>query len=133
MRYVAWKSAYRKVLNTHATHDFCKECSLPHIGTIFQSYEIALLYFNENQDTTKYPLTHGIYRVLRTWLLTLNFCDNYVPQWWVELEIKFRLSEKHTKFEKKSSSWFWRLLSKCTKHKEDCANFCVLLRNSELF
>ena len=35
MRYVAWKSAYRKVLNTHATHDFCKECSLPHIGTIF--------------------------------------------------------------------------------------------------
>ena len=24
------------------------------------------------------------------------------------------------------------LLSKCTKHEEDCANFCVLLRKSEL-
>ena len=23
-------------------------------------------------------------------------------------------------------------LSKCTKHEEDCANFCVLLRKSEL-
>ena len=28
------------------------------------------------------------------------------------------------------SSWFWHLLSKCTKHG---ANFCVLLRKSELY
>ena len=33
---------------------------------------------------------------------------------------------------KKSSSWFVRLLSKCTKHDKDCANFCVLLRKSKL-
>ena len=32
---------------------------------------------------------------------------------------------------KKSSSWFGRLLSKCTKHEEDCANFSALLRKSE--
>ena len=44
----------------------------------------------------------------------------------------FELSEKHTKFEKKSSSWFGHLLSKCTKNEEDCATFCVLLRKSEL-
>ena len=25
------------------------------------------------------------------------------------------------------------LLSKCTKHEEDCTNFCVLLRKSELY
>ena len=42
--------------------------------------------------------------------------------------IKFGLSEKQTKFEKKIG----RLLSKCTKHKEDCANFCLLLRKFEL-
>ena len=34
---------------------------------------------------------------------------------------------------KKSSSWFERLLSKCTKHEVDCANFCVLLKVSELY
>ena len=34
---------------------------------------------------------------------------------------------------KKSFSRFGRLLSKCTKHEEDCANFCVLLRKSELY
>ena len=34
---------------------------------------------------------------------------------------------------KKSSSWFGCLLSKCTKLKGDCANFCVLLRKSELY
>ena len=34
---------------------------------------------------------------------------------------------------KKSSSWFGHLLSKCTKHEEDCVNFCVLLRKSELY
>ena len=33
---------------------------------------------------------------------------------------------------KKLSSWFGRLLSKCIKHEEGCANFCVLLRKSEL-
>jgi hypothetical protein len=26
-----------------------------------------------------------------------------------------------------------RLLSKCTKHEEDCTNFCVLLRKSDLY
>ena len=46
--------------------------------------------------------------------------------------IKFGLFEKHTKFEKKSSSWFGRLLSKCRKHEEDYPNFCLLLRKSEL-
>ena len=46
--------------------------------------------------------------------------------------IKFGLSEKHTKFEKKSS-WFGRLQSKCTKHEEGCAIFCVLLRKSKLY
>ena len=34
-------------------------------------------------------------------------------------ELKFGRSEKHTKFEK-TSSWFGRVLSKCTKHEEDC-------------
>ena len=34
---------------------------------------------------------------------------------------------------KKSSSWFGRLLSKCTNHEEDCTNFCVLLRKSGLY
>ena len=31
-----------------------------------------------------------------------------------------------------SSSWFWRLLSKCQNHEEDYANFCGLLRKAEL-
>ena len=47
--------------------------------------------------------------------------------------LKFGLSEKRTKFEKKSSSYFGCLLSKCSKHEEDCANFCVLLRKFELY
>ena len=34
---------------------------------------------------------------------------------------------------KKSSSCFGRLLSKCLKHEENYANFCVLLRKSELY
>ena len=29
--------------------------------------------------------------------------------------------------------WFGHLLSKCTKHEKDCANFCVLLRKSKLY
>ena len=33
---------------------------------------------------------------------------------------------------KKSSSCFWRLLSKCTNHEEDFFKLCVLLRKSEL-
>ena len=45
---------------------------------------------------------------------------------------KFRLSEKHTKFEKIFLMVWTLILSKCTKHEEDCANFCVLLRKSEL-
>ena len=40
--------------------------------------------------------------------------------------LKFGLSEKHTKC-------FGCLLSKCPKHEEDCANFCVLLRKYELY
>ena len=47
-------------------------------------------------------------------------------------EIKFGLSENHTKFEKISSSWFGRLLSKCTNHEEEFSKFCVLLKKSEL-
>ena len=46
--------------------------------------------------------------------------------------LKFGLYEKHTKCEKKIS-WFGRLLRDCTKHEEDCAKFCVLLRKSELY
>ena len=42
-------------------------------------------------------------------------------------------SDKANKIWKNSSSWFGRLLSKCTKHEEDCANFCVLLREPELY
>ena len=34
---------------------------------------------------------------------------------------------------KKSSSCFGHVLSKCTKHEEDWANFCVLLKKSELY
>ena len=43
--------------------------------------------------------------------------------------LKFRLSEKHTKFEKICFGW---LLCECKKHEEDCINFCVLLRMSKL-
>ena len=32
-----------------------------------------------------------------------------------------------------SSSWFWRLLSKCQNHKDDCANFWGLLKKAELY
>ena len=42
---------------------------------------------------------------------------------------KFGLSEKHTKLEK---IFLMVLLSKGTKHEEDCANFCLLFRKSEL-
>ena len=41
--------------------------------------------------------------------------------------LKFGLSEKHT------SSWFGRLLSECTKHEEDCTNFCGLLRKAYFY
>ena len=43
--------------------------------------------------------------------------------------LNFGLSEKHTKFEK---NLHHGLLSKYTKHEDDCANLCVLLRKSEL-
>ena len=46
--------------------------------------------------------------------------------------IKVRTFWEAHKIWKKSSSWFGRLLSKCIKHEEDCANFCLLLRKSEL-
>ena len=49
------------------------------------------------------------------------------------LILKFRLSEKHTKFEKKSSSWFVHLLSKRPNHEEDFFKLCVLLRKSEFY
>ena len=49
------------------------------------------------------------------------------------LELKFGLSEKHTKFEKIFLMVWTFTISKCTKHGEDCANFCVLLRKSELY
>ena len=47
--------------------------------------------------------------------------------------IKFGLSEKHTRFEKKSSLCFGRLLSKCAKHEKDFFKYCVFLRKSELY
>jgi hypothetical protein len=47
-------------------------------------------------------------------------------------QVKFGLYEKHKSL-KKSSSCFGGLLdSKCTKHEEESANFCVLLRKTEL-
>ena len=46
--------------------------------------------------------------------------------------LKFSFSEKATKFAQ-SSSWFWRLLSKCQNHEDDCANSCGLLRKVELY
>ena len=47
--------------------------------------------------------------------------------------IKLGLSEKDTKFEKNLPHGFdVYCLSKCTKHEEDCANFCLLLKKSEL-
>jgi hypothetical protein len=48
----------------------------------------------------------------------------------VALKVKVRTFCKAHKICKKSSSWFGRLLSKYTKHQEDCANFCVLPRKS---
>ena len=49
------------------------------------------------------------------------------------LAVKFGLSEKHKKFEKNLPHGLdVYYVSKCTKHKKDCANFCALLRKSEL-
>ena len=48
------------------------------------------------------------------------------------MNIKFRLSE-NTQSLKKSSSCFGHLLSKCSKPEENCTNFFVLLRKSELY
>ena len=42
-------------------------------------------------------------------------------------DIKFGLSEKHTKFEK-----IFLMLWTFTKHEEDFANFRVLLRKTEI-
>ena len=49
-----------------------------------------------------------------------------------KVPLKFSFSEKATKFAQ-SSLWFWRLLSKCQNHKDDCTNFCGLLRKAELY
>ena len=49
--------------------------------------------------------------------------------------VKFRLSEKHTKFEKNLPHGFDKsadLLSKRQNHEEDFFKLCVLLRNSKL-
>ena len=62
----------------------------------------------------------------------LDSRNNFLRFWRFDL-LKLGLSEKHTKFEKKSFLCFGRLLSKCPKHEEDWANFCVLLRKSELY
>ena len=47
-----------------------------------------------------------------------------------QINVKFSFSEKPKKFAK-SSSRFRRLLSRCPKHEEDCANFCTLLRKAD--
>ena len=41
---------------------------------------------------------------------------------------KFQISEKHTKIKKNHY-----YINKCPKHEEDYANFCMLLRKSELY
>ena len=47
--------------------------------------------------------------------------------------LKFGISEKHTKFEKKNLSHGFDVLSKCQNHEEDFFKLCVLLRKSELY
>ena len=61
-----------------------------------------------------------------------SWCGSHIKFFQI-CKLKFGLSEKHTKFKKKSFSWFGRLLSKCAKHEEDCEKFCVPLRKSELY
>ena len=79
-----------------------------------------------------------VFKMLRI-LLFLSFTKikansvNNLPTNLERLWIKFRLSEKHTKFEKILLMVWTFTLSKCTKHEEDCADFCVLLRKSELY
>ena len=70
--------------------------------------------------------------------LTWDWSTHFFFSWMFykcQCELKFGFSEKHTKFEKKIlvMVWTFTYLSKCTKLKEDCANFCVLLRKSELY
>ena len=52
------------------------------------------------------------------------------------MELKFGISEKHTKFEKNLPHGFDKLadlLSKRQNHEEDFFKLCVLLRKSELY
>ena len=67
------------------------------------------------------------------WLTLLCECSSHVFTnhelycflWQYGFYDKVRRSTQNLK---KSSSWFWSLLSKCTNHEKDCTNFCVLLR-----
>ena len=67
----------------------------------------------------------------------LNIKLHFIIQHGLRLQmIIFRLSEKHTKFEKNLPHGFDKstdLLSKRQNHEEDLFKLCVLLKNSELY
>ena len=75
----------------------------------------------------------------------INFANTQIPKL-IQISHVFKLNEyiilfvyfdnvrtfwEAHKIWKKSSSWFWCLLSKCTKHEKDCTNFGALLRKSK--
>ena len=87
------------------------------------SFEIKLeKKVNRNVHSTKKP-TRSPCKVGRKNV----FSESRIGCW---KSLDFLRSKRNLK---KISSWFGRLLSKCTKHEEDCTNFCVLLRKSELY
>ena len=66
----------------------------------------------------------------------LDSRNNFLRFWSLQQKIwfvKVRTFRETHKIWKKSFLCFGRLLSKCPKHEEDWANFCVLLRKSELY
>ena len=64
-------------------------------------------------------------------LQKVSFLDDFRE--WLIISCKIWTFWEAYKIWKKSSSWFGRLQSKCTKHEEDYANLWVLLRKSELY
>ena len=81
--------------------------------------------FSIAKSFSGYDLQFGIIKILI--IFTRKESLNISP----EFIVKFSFSEKANYLQ--SSSWFWRLLSRCQSHEEDCANFCDLLRKANLY
>ena len=96
--------------------NFCHFCSMYKYTYFYQNVLSRFL-------TLAYWCKSSILSSLSLSILSFSSCSSF----W-KICFKIRTFWEAHKIWKKSSSWFGHLLSKCTKHEEDFAIFCVLLR-----